>query len=265
MRSQTLRNRLTTLGATLLGVLVAGSAQAQHAGDIGLRVDEERLVVFGPLGAGEDTGGVFLATFGDTGFPGYTSNPGFDALAGTLPQGRVGFAFLAGMSRWDAADSTWLEPAEVGERMRVSFITLQTIIEDEPIIGFDLAVQPDGGWHRHVNYELLPDDDNIRLPGVYRLDLMLYSTMGLLESEPFTILFDYNAASADVDAAIDSMYTDAPCLGDLNGDLVVDGGDLATLLGEWGTSGVLADLSLDGLVDGQDLSMILGAWGPCPD
>ena len=61
------------------------------------------------------------------------------------------------------------------------------------------------------------------------------------------------------------MYTDAPCLGDLDGDLVVDGGDLATLLGEWGTSGVLADLSLDGLVDGQDLSMILGAWGPCPD
>ena len=142
MRSPTLRTRLTTLGATLLGVLVAGSAQAQHAGDIGLRVDDQQLEVFGPLGAGEDTEGVFLATFGDTGFPGYTSNPGFDALAGTLPQGRVGFAFLAGMSRWDPAESIWLEPAEVGERMRVSFITLQTIIEDEPIIGFDLAVQP---------------------------------------------------------------------------------------------------------------------------
>ena len=47
--------------------------------------------------------------------------------------------------------------------------------------------------------------------------------------------------------------------------MIVDGGDLATLLGEWGTSGVLADLSADGLVDGQDLSMILGAWGPCPE
>jgi hypothetical protein len=45
---------------------------------------------------------------------------------------------------------------------------------------------------------------------------------------------------------------------DLNGDGLVDGGDLGTLLGAWGTAA--ADITGDGTTDGADLALLLGAW-----
>ncbi len=57
------------------------------------------------------------------------------------------------------------------------------------------------------------------------------------------------------------------CPGDFGGDGVVDGADLAILLGAWGAcppkGGCEADLNLDGEVDGADLAILLGNWGPC--
>ena len=46
---------------------------------------------------------------------------------------------------------------------------------------------------------------------------------------------------------------------DRNG--LVDGADLARLLGAWGSEVVQFDLSQDGLVGGADLAMLLGDWG----
>ena len=55
------------------------------------------------------------------------------------------------------------------------------------------------------------------------------------------------------------------CAGDLNDDGVVDGADLATMLGSWGPcADCAADLDDNGFVDGADLSTLLGAWGECP-
>jgi hypothetical protein len=57
---------------------------------------------------------------------------------------------------------------------------------------------------------------------------------------------------------------DLPAAGssaDLNGDGVVNGADLAILLGAWGGGGP-ADLNGDGVVNGADLAILLGAWGP---
>jgi hypothetical protein len=54
-----------------------------------------------------------------------------------------------------------------------------------------------------------------------------------------------------------------PCPADLDGNGVVDGGDLGLLLGQWGTAGS-ADFDQTGIVDGADLGVLLGAWGPCP-
>ena len=51
------------------------------------------------------------------------------------------------------------------------------------------------------------------------------------------------------------------CLGDLNGDLVINGADLTIMLGYWNLSG--ADLNEDGTTNGADLTILLGAWGPC--
>jgi len=57
---------------------------------------------------------------------------------------------------------------------------------------------------------------------------------------------------------------DGTCVGDTNGDGIVDGSDLATILAGWGTDDPVADLDGDGLVDGADLTILLAAWGPCP-
>jgi len=53
-----------------------------------------------------------------------------------------------------------------------------------------------------------------------------------------------------------------PCVGDLNDDGIVDGADLAAILGSWNTA--TGDLNGDGITDGADLSIVLGNWGPCP-
>lgn len=47
--------------------------------------------------------------------------------------------------------------------------------------------------------------------------------------------------------------------GDLNGDGVVNGSDLAILLGQWGSRGI-ADLNGNGIVDGADIAILLGNW-----
>lgn len=52
--------------------------------------------------------------------------------------------------------------------------------------------------------------------------------------------------------------------GDLNADCLVDGIDLAALLGSWGPcgkGGCAADLNADGLVGAEDLAILLGNWG----
>jgi hypothetical protein len=56
-----------------------------------------------------------------------------------------------------------------------------------------------------------------------------------------------------------------PCLGDLNGDNIVDVLDLLELLDAWGLNpGHPADLNGDNVVDVLDMLMLLDAWGPCP-
>jgi hypothetical protein len=52
----------------------------------------------------------------------------------------------------------------------------------------------------------------------------------------------------------------------LTGDGVVNGADLAVLLGAWGacSGSCPADFTGVGFVDGADLGFMLGAWGACP-
>ena len=50
-------------------------------------------------------------------------------------------------------------------------------------------------------------------------------------------------------------------MGDINGDGVVNGADLAALLNAWGScSGCAADLNGDSIVGGADLALLLNAW-----
>jgi hypothetical protein len=54
----------------------------------------------------------------------------------------------------------------------------------------------------------------------------------------------------------------APCPADLNGDGVVGGADLGSLLSSWGSTG--GDIDDSGDTDGADLGVMVAAWGSCP-
>ena len=67
-------------------------------------------------------------------------------------------------------------------------------------------------------------------------------------------------------AAVEAVF-DAPaeCPADLNGDGIVDGGDLGQILPRFGETecGLAADLNGDCLIDGADLGLLFLAWGEC--
>jgi len=57
------------------------------------------------------------------------------------------------------------------------------------------------------------------------------------------------------------IYTPPPAIpADINNDGVVNGVDLAILLGAWGSANAAADIDNDGIVAGSDLALLLAAW-----
>jgi hypothetical protein len=73
----------------------------------------------------------------------------------------------------------------------------------------------------------------------------------------------------DNDFAIDNITltrVSTPCFGDITGNGVVDGVDLAALLAAWGggKSQFDCDIDNDGVVGGGDLAFVLAGWGACP-
>lgn len=248
------------------------AALAQHAGDIGLRVAGGRIVTTEITGGGY--GGdrrVFGATFGDTGVAWFTANPGFDAMAGAFPAGsRLGFRFAGPLLAWDgdSFEPTSPDGALAGERLRISFLTASATSGAGPVNGFDLAVQPDGGWHRHLNMTLQAATGAAAPEaGVYLARLELYSTAaGIGASEETWLVMNANASPADVAAAFaaaEAALNPPACPADLDGDGQVSGADLGALLGNWGMPGA-GDLDGDGQVTGADLGALLGEWGACP-
>ncbi|MFO0873853.1 MAG: hypothetical protein U0575_07760 [Phycisphaerales bacterium] len=71
------------------------------------------------------------------------------------------------------------------------------------------------------------------------------------------------AALALLAAAIAAPTFGATCEGDLNGDGIVDGADLAIMFANFGLAGSSADVNGDGIVDGGDLGKMLSNWGVC--
>ena len=72
----------------------------------------------------------------------------------------------------------------------------------------------------------------------------------------------YQYAVIVVDAAEPACPVVPPaCPADLNDDGIIDGADLAAVLGGWGTNG--GDTNGDLTTDGADLAAVLSAWGLC--
>ncbi len=56
----------------------------------------------------------------------------------------------------------------------------------------------------------------------------------------------------------------AQCLGDVNGDGVVEAEDLAAVLFAWGPcTDCDADIDANGVVDASDIASVISAWGHC--
>jgi hypothetical protein len=71
------------------------------------------------------------------------------------------------------------------------------------------------------------------------------------------------AAYEELRAELIRLLVSQPrCDADGNLDGVVDGLDIAGLLGEWGSPGFW-DVDASGIVDGSDIALVLASWGPC--
>ena len=74
----------------------------------------------------------------------------------------------------------------------------------------------------------------------------------------------WNGAGTDCTDSDQDGYPDLcppPASPDINGDGAIDAGDLAILLGAWGTTLPSADLNYDGSVGAADLAVLLARWG----
>ena len=89
--------------------------------------------------------------------------------------------------------------------------------------------------------------------GWYQLYFSAYNTAAHHGEEEWAL--GENKAEATVN------FLPLPNIADINGDGVVDGADLARVLGAWGTSSPGGDLNGDGIVNGADLSILLAFWG----
>lgn len=243
--------------------LVASEVRAQHPGDILVELDGNQVVT-GLIDENQTVTTdvrVFKSTFGDSGFDGFTTNPGFDALPGTFnPAYRVGFNILDALRVWNGAG---LEPTG-GETLNISFSTLESETAECFVPGFDLAVQANGGWHRHLSFWLMPDGRGE--PGIYVLKMHLYYTApGSEQSEPFWMVFNHNGTAQDHDAAYAWVLENlASCPADVNHDGVVNVADLLAVIGAWGKAPCEpADINLDGSVNVADLLAVIAAWGAC--
>jgi hypothetical protein len=244
--------------------LASGAAHAQHLGDISLEIVNGTIVTnaYGTSGTAPER--VFGATFGDTGVARFTSNPGFEALPGTFATGtRVGFTPRSGLLRFTGSA---VEPV-AAERLEIKFLTLASVVGPDPVPGFSLAVQSNGGWHRHLSFTLFAESGKLPSSGLYVVEFELYSNDGVtLPSEPFWIVFNDGKPAVELNAALawveSNLVGDAPaCPADLDGDGDVGAADLGILLSGWGTP--TGDIDGDGLADSVDLGQLLSAWGGC--
>lgn len=247
-----------------VAISLATPALAQHAGDIALTLQGGTIVTnayAADLAPRPER--LFLGTFGDTGIDRFTSNPGFEALPGAFATGtRIGFHATSGLQRWNGAA---FEPAG-GMELEVKFLTAKFTVADGAVSGFSLAVQSNGGLHRHLSFTLRDPLGTGPASGAWLLSMELDATAGTsAASEPFFVLFN-DGLDATVFQGVTTRARDlllgTPCPGDLDGNGAVDAGDIGSMLVAFGTPD--ADLDGNGTTDAGDIGSLLILFGPCP-
>lgn len=248
--------------------VLAGNGGGLHEGDVGVFVVENSIQT-GGVESGEIVEDRIFATeltlfFG---FP-FTSNPGFDTTLNVFPPfSVVRLNILDALRVWEDDNFESIAMMDLGNgpepmQMEVSFGStdvLSPVTPDTLVNGPAFAVSGLGDIHVHPSHVLPQNAPD----GLYLLTFELESNTSIETSAPFWFIYDWNADPAELSLAIawvEENLLGGGIPGDLNGDGVVDGADLAALLAQWGTDGP-ADLNDDGVVDGADLAAMLANWG----
>ncbi len=209
---------------------------------------------------------IFTATTGEGGIPGFTDDPGFNALAGELPAGALlGFDLVDALRLWDGSSFDTIAP----QPMRVSLFTASRITPpnaDGFTEGFEFAaIGSNGAVHSHINYRL----ETPQTPGVYLLTIQLrLDEPGIEPSLPAFIIFNHNADPEQADAAaayLEDQLEPSTCPADVTGDNQINLADLNLVLANFGQTTPNGDTNDDGQVNLADLNAVLAAFGQsCP-
>jgi len=250
----------------LVTLLLATIARAQDIGDIVPILNAGTLTTNrykDDLGSTEPAR-VFTTTLGEIGVPHFSSEPGYEAAAGNFVVGsRLGWRALAGLQVWNGVDFV----PTTNTQVQLQYLTASFIVADQPVEGFSLLTQSDGGFHKHHNITLSSPSDTLNA-GAYLLSLQLALTGPVsTNSEPYYLLLNESLTAAEFDVAVTAArarFEPALCFGDLDESGEVDLGDVAIALLDYGPCAQCpADLDGTDEVDFGDIALILLSNGPC--
>ncbi len=124
-----------------------------------------------------------------------------------------------------------------------------------------LSSIPPGSWTIYPPEKLGDADGNGSIGAADRLALCDAAGAVVPGTERLDMNGDFVVDGGDVALFRVRFEANGARWSDLNGDAVVNAADLAVLLGAWGSADCLKDLNGNGSVDAADLSVLLGDWG----
>jgi hypothetical protein len=207
---------------------------------------------------------VFIGTFGDTGVPQFTADPGYEATSGTFTSGtRIGWKSVAPLLRWDGTDFVTTDA-----QIQFKYLSASFTVGATPVTGFTVLVTSSGGLHRHLNMTLQGAGGATPQAGAYLVPMQLFTTSPSMQSETYWLVLNESLPQLAFDAAVAearARFEATACFGDVDGSGEVDNGDVAFALLDYGPCpGCPSDLDGTGEVDFGDVALILLSTGPCP-
>ena len=196
-------------------LLLAGTALAQHSGDVLLTVPTPNgpIVTSGGEWAGQYAGRVFDEGIMPATAPYTTGSPGFDSASGTFSAGAtIRYDFVKQLLYWN------------GSAMATPAATMTLDYQGNrpaTITGADFAGAPgavitsvplNGSFHEHVNYTLSSD----ATPGLYGVVLTLGpggGSTGFTTSEPFLVTFSSGTVdnyATGLSTMVDAAFAPVP-------------------------------------------------------
>lgn len=193
-------HRSATVPALLVLLFNAVAAAQPHSGDVIVKLEAGRLIS-GRLVQGNVSfpWQVASATFGDTGIPGATFNPGYDSEIGALPPTQlVGLTIRKALRVWDGQTFSTIPGQPVPPRLNIikNNVTITTPINDPGSCGVGDSlilgiVNSSGKIHEHPAYQLVNPAE-----GVYLLEVELWlGQPGHAASRPVSIVFNQNSGA----------------------------------------------------------------------